>query len=87
MDHKEKLINLRLSLETLRRMLVSPLVWSDNSSTLSVEEQILGLDGTYNYLTGVRERQKTKVMEMRYGAGNRRIGIEVDRYQINSGIH
>jgi hypothetical protein len=56
-DYKGRLINLRSSLETLRRRLISPLVRSDNSSTLSVEEQILGLDGTYNHLAAVRERQ------------------------------
>lgn len=74
-DHNGKLLNLKVNLETLRRKLVSPLVRSNDSSTLSVEEQIRGLDGTYEHLRGVRERQKGKLMEMLYGAGNRRVGL------------
>jgi hypothetical protein len=78
-DHNGKLLTLKANLETLRKKLVSPLVRSDNSSTLSVEEQIRGLDGTYEHLSGVRERQKGKLMEMLYGAGSRRVGIGRDR--------
>lgn len=74
-DHNGKLLTLKANLETLRKKLVSPLVRSDNSSTLSVEEQIRGLDSTYEHLSGVRERQKGKLMEMLYGAGSRRVGI------------
>jgi len=82
-DHNGKLMQLKANLETLRRKLVSPLVRSDNSSTLSIEEQIRGLDGTYDYLRGVREKQKSKLMEMLYGAGNRRVGIGRDEgYEI-----
>ena len=55
-DHKGRLMTLKANLETLRRKLVSPLVRSDNSSTLSVEEQIKGLDSIYIYLSGIRER-------------------------------
>lgn len=75
-DHNSKLQTLKANLEMLRKKLVSPLVRSDNSSTLSVEEQIRGLDSTYEHLSGVRERQKGKLMEMLYGAGRRRIAIE-----------
>ncbi|KZF24875.1 hypothetical protein L228DRAFT_265387 [Xylona heveae TC161] len=74
-DHNGKLLTLKSNLEILRRKLVSPLVRSNDSSTLSVEEQIHGLDGTYNHLRIVRERQKAKLMEMLYGAGKKRVGI------------
>jgi hypothetical protein len=77
-DHNGKLMTLKANLETLRKKLISPLVRSDNSSTLSVEEQIRGLDSTYDLLSGVRERQKGKLMEMLYGAGSRRVGIGRD---------
>lgn len=89
-DHNGKLLTLKANLETLRKKLVSPLVRSDNSSTLSVEEQIRGLDSTYEHLSSVRERQKTKLMEMLYGAGSRRMGIGRDgdgSYEIDSGRH
>ncbi|KAK2758279.1 hypothetical protein FQN54_004125 [Arachnomyces sp. PD_36] len=37
-----------------------------------VQGQIRGLEGAYEYLREVRERQKAKLMEMVYGAGARR---------------
>lgn len=84
-DHNGKLMTLKANLETLRRKLVSPLVRSDNSSTLTVAQQIRGLDSTYEHLSGVRERQKEKLMEMLYGAGTRRVGISTDEgmYEID----
>jgi hypothetical protein len=89
-DHNGKLMTLKANLETLRKKLVSPLVRSDNSSTLSVEEQIKGLESTYEHLSGVRERQKSKLMELLYGAGNRRVEIGRDgdgTYEIDGGRH
>jgi hypothetical protein len=89
-DHNGKLLTLKANLETLRKKLISPLVRSDNSSTLSVEEQIKGLDNTYEHLSTVRERQKSKLMEMLYGAGNRRVWIGRDgdgTYEIDGGRH
>lgn len=74
-DHNGKLMTLKANLETLRKKLVSPLVRSGNSSTLSIEEQIRGLDNTYTHLSHVRERQKGKLMEMLYGASSRRIRL------------
>lgn len=73
-DHNQRLLQLKSNLETLRRKLVSPLVRSQNSSTLSVEEQIKGLEGTYQQLKSSREIQRRKMLEVVYGAGNRREG-------------
>jgi hypothetical protein len=84
-DHSGKLLLLKANLEILRKKLVSPLVRSDNSSTLSVDEQIKGLGSTYEHLSGVRERQKSKLMEMMYGAGNRRVRIRDSTYEIDGG--
>jgi hypothetical protein len=84
-EHNGKLLSLKASLETLRKKLVSPLVRGNVTSTLSVKEQIAGLDGTYVHLKNVREQQKGKLMEMIYGAGARKIYIgrddprEIDR--------
>ena len=79
MDHHQRLQTLKVSLETLRRKLVSPLVRRNDSTSLDgaglVENQIHGLEGTYDYLKGVREKQKSKLMEMIYGAGSRRSTI------------
>lgn len=69
-EHNHKLLALKANLEALRRKLVSPLVRSVNSSTLSVDEQIRGLEDVGGYLEGVRARQKGKLMEMLYGSGS-----------------
>ncbi|KAK6073927.1 hypothetical protein SCUP234_08524 [Seiridium cupressi] len=67
-EHNGKLLTLKANLESLRRKLVSPLVRSVNSSTLSLEEQVKGLEDVGLYLEGVRTRQKGKLMEMLYGS-------------------
>lgn len=74
-EHNHKLLALKASLENLRRKLVSPLVRSVNSSTLTIDEQIRGLEDVGVYLEGVRTRQKGKLMEMLYGGGSYRAGI------------
>ncbi|KAK4176824.1 hypothetical protein QBC36DRAFT_3959 [Triangularia setosa] len=77
-EHNQKLLALKASLESLRRKLVSPLVRSVNSSTLTLEEQVRGLEEVGGYLEGVRRRQKGRVMEMLYGSGgNRRTTVEI----------
>jgi hypothetical protein len=70
-EHNHKLLALKANLESLRRKLVSPLVRSQNSSTLTLEEQIRGLDDVAGYLDGVRTRQKSKLLEMLYGGNSR----------------
>ncbi|KAL1841882.1 hypothetical protein VTJ49DRAFT_6481 [Mycothermus thermophilus] len=69
-EHNHKLLALKANLETLRRKLVSPLVRSVNSSTLTLDEQIRGLEDVGMYLEGVRMRQKGKLLEMLYGSGS-----------------
>ena len=71
-DHNQKLMALKENLETLRRKLFSPMVRRRDGSTVGVEEQIRGLEGTYDHLRRVRETQKGRVLEVLYGAGNRR---------------
>ena len=71
-EHNGKLVALKGNLEALRRKLVSPLVRRKDGSTIGVEEQIRGLEGTYDHLRRVRENQKGRMLEMIYGAGSRR---------------
>ncbi|KAI9368445.1 hypothetical protein BJX61DRAFT_218538 [Aspergillus egyptiacus] len=89
MDHRGRLLTLKVNLETLRRKLVSPLVRRNDSVSFAgaiesgsngrtlgpveavIEGQIKGLEGTYDYLRSVREKQKAKLMEMVYGAGRK----------------
>lgn len=71
-EHNGKLMALKGNLESLRRKLMSPLVSRADGSTLGVEEQVRGLEGTYDHLRRVRERQKGRMLEVLYGAGGRR---------------
>ena len=73
-EHNGKLHALKGNLEALRRKLLSPLVSKvdGGSRMLGVEEQILGLESTYEHLAGVREKQKARMLEVLYGAGGRR---------------
>jgi hypothetical protein len=72
MEHHSRLQSLKVSLETLRRKLVSPMIRRNDSVTIDngsvIDQQIRGLEGTYDYLKAVREKQKSKLMEMVYGA-------------------
>jgi hypothetical protein len=73
MEHHGRLQTLKVNLETLRRKLVSPLVRRNDSvsidNTSIVQDQIQSLENTYEYLRGVREKQKSKLMELVYGTG------------------
>ncbi|KAL8720484.1 MAG: hypothetical protein Q9225_002672 [Loekoesia sp. 1 TL-2023] len=77
-DHNGKLIALKGNLESLRRKLISPLVRRDDGSTVGVEDQIRGLEGTYEQLKRVREKQKERVMEVLYGVGRSRMSLGKD---------
>ncbi|KAI9934988.1 hypothetical protein ASPWEDRAFT_663686 [Aspergillus wentii DTO 134E9] len=92
MDHRGRLLTLKVNLETLRRKLVSPLVRRNDSVSFAgsveasssrsngrmlgpveavIDGQIRGLEGTYDYLRTVRDKQKAKLMEMVYGSGRK----------------
>lgn len=62
-DHNGRLLQLQSNLEMLRKKLVSPLVRSNQTSSLTIEEQLTGLEGTYANLRAKREAQKARVYE------------------------
>ncbi|KAK4462732.1 hypothetical protein QBC42DRAFT_326434 [Cladorrhinum samala] len=66
-EHNNRLLALKASLENLRKKLVSPIVRSVNGSTISLEEQIRGLEDVGGYLESARKRQKGRLMEVIYG--------------------
>lgn len=78
-EYNSRLVQVKANLEILRRNLVSPLVRGNLSTTQTVQEQIGHLGTTYGVLSGVREKQKQKMMEMVYGAGNAHKRIEERR--------
>ncbi|KAM5454377.1 hypothetical protein MaudCBS49596_002395 [Microsporum audouinii] len=47
---------------------------AENAMEMIIHGQIRGLDGAHEYLKDVRDKQKAKLMEMVFGAGNRRGG-------------
>lgn len=69
-EHNHKLLTLKAQLENLRRKLVSPLVRSVNSSTLTLDEQIRGLEVVGAHLEDVRMQQKSKFFSALYGSGS-----------------
>ena len=84
-EHNHRLVALKNNLESLRRVLLSPLVQGSRGSLSSVEEQIMRLDGTYQHLKQVREDQKKRVMDGLFGpkpwhAYEPLLGAENDRW-------
>lgn len=73
LEHSSKLEMLKANLDILRQQLFSPLIRGETGCSLSVEEQIRGVDGTYELLRGVREKQKSRLMELLYKVGSRRV--------------
>ncbi|KAK5174264.1 uncharacterized protein LTR77_001344 [Saxophila tyrrhenica] len=79
LDHNQRLRQMKSALEMLRQRLVSPMVRNSvNASTLSVEEQIAGLEGTYAQLKATREEQKRSKMAVMFGARDRRDGLQAE---------
>jgi hypothetical protein len=76
-EHHQRLLQLKTSLDKLRQRLVTPLIRNTNSSTLSVEEQIKGLEGTYNDLKATRDTQKSKKLAMIYGTREKRNALQM----------
>ncbi|KAF2460547.1 hypothetical protein BDY21DRAFT_280205 [Lineolata rhizophorae] len=80
-SHNHRLDLLKESLENLRKRLVSPLVRSNESASLSIDEQIRGLDAAHEHLRSIREIQKARVFEKLFSNGNRRLTgspLEID---------
>lgn len=77
-EHNQRLMALKQNLEALRRRLMSPLVKNAEGSSVSVEEQIRGLDETEQHLRQVREKQKARVLEAMFGSERRRSTISRD---------
>ncbi|KAI9747193.1 MAG: hypothetical protein M1815_004506 [Lichina confinis] len=57
-QHGSELLTVKVNLETLRDALVKPLVRSNDSSTLTIAEQVLGIDSYTRPLRAARERQR-----------------------------
>ncbi|KAF2860110.1 hypothetical protein K470DRAFT_217779 [Piedraia hortae CBS 480.64] len=66
-DHNQRLRQLQSNLETLRRKLVSPQVRRGQSTTPTIEDQMRGLQSTYDQLKTSREVQRRRVLEQVYG--------------------
>ncbi|KAI2628449.1 hypothetical protein GGR54DRAFT_344629 [Hypoxylon sp. NC1633] len=74
-EHNGKLLSLQANLETLRRKLFSSIVRKVNSSTLTLEQQIRGLQDAGVYLEDVRAKQKSRLIEALYKSNVARNGV------------
>ena len=70
-EHNGRLRALKSNLENLRKKLVSPLVQTAANGLLGVDEQIKGLESTFEYLKDVRQKQRLSVQQARYGHSRR----------------
>ncbi|KAG6202510.1 hypothetical protein E4U35_005205 [Claviceps purpurea] len=84
--HHGKLLTLKSSLESLRGKLASQLLRGQNSSTLTLEDQIRGIVEVRDYLWEVRAQQKSKVMEALYTVdrGYNQLPAEIDGRVLDS---
>ncbi|KAI6784480.1 uncharacterized protein J7T54_006525 [Emericellopsis cladophorae] len=64
--HKTQLLSLQQSLNRLRGHLVSPRMRGANQTVLTLQDQIQGIDDVNRYLTDIRLKQKSRVMENLY---------------------
>jgi hypothetical protein len=69
-EHNNKLLQMKSTLDMMRRKIASQLVRSNISSTPPVEEQIQGLHDTWEQLRGIREQQKAKTLNLLYESGS-----------------
>lgn len=68
-NHRGQLLSLKASIETIRKRLVGPLVRGEGAkASLSLAEQINGLESTERYLSAAMERQRRSLMEALYAA-------------------
>jgi hypothetical protein len=76
-EHNSRLRSLKSSMESLREKLASNLVRGQNSTVLTLEDQIRGISFVSDHLGQVRAQQKSKVMEILF-AGAPRKGPSID---------
>jgi hypothetical protein len=82
-EHNNKLLQMKSTLDMMRRKIASQIIRSNVSSSPPVDEQIQGLHDTWEQLKGIREQQKQKTLNLLYESGsggrvadqNREIGM------------
>ncbi|KKA28841.1 hypothetical protein TD95_000289 [Thielaviopsis punctulata] len=75
-DHNAKLGALKASLEGIRKTLVSPLIRTVNSTSLTLNDQISGLEEVSAHLSSLRKEQRERLMQMLYGNGEPKLMID-----------
>ncbi|KAL5630824.1 hypothetical protein BROUX41_000696 [Berkeleyomyces rouxiae] len=66
-DHNAKLGALKAALDGIRKTLVSPLIRTVNSTSLTLADQIKGLDEVSSHLSSLRQDQRQRLLQLLYG--------------------
>lgn len=83
--HNRVITSLREQLDGVRKKLVSPLIQSAHSNSFGLEHQLQGLAGTHDFLKGLRDKQKHKVLQKLWGGPKKRVSITTGREEGESG--
>jgi hypothetical protein len=65
-EHSTRLLMMKTNLKMLRQRLATPLLRGNGTRMMPIEEQIQGLDDTYQHLRSVREQQKQRRIDALY---------------------
>lgn len=69
-EHNNKLLQMKSTLDMMRRKIASQLVRGNSSSTPPVDEQIQGLHDTWEQLKHIRDQQKQKTLNLLQSSGS-----------------
>ncbi|PHH54528.1 hypothetical protein CFIMG_002421RA [Ceratocystis fimbriata CBS 114723] len=75
-DHNAKLAALKAVLDGIRKTLVSPLIRTVNSTSLTLADQIKGLDEVSSHLSSLRQDQRKRLLQLLYGTLEPRLTID-----------
>ncbi|KKF95896.1 hypothetical protein CFO_g1736 [Ceratocystis platani] len=75
-DHNAKLAALKAALDGIRKTLVSPLIRTVNSTSLTLADQIKGLDEVSSHLSSLRQDQRKRLLQLLYGTLEPRLTID-----------
>jgi hypothetical protein len=85
-EHNNRLLQMKSTLDMMRRKIVSNIVRSNWSNTPPVVEQIQGLHETWESLKSVREQQKRKTLNLLYESGSGGRTPQPPTREIESGL-
>lgn len=77
-SHIHVIQSVKDQLDKARRNLISPIIRRAQSNSFGLEQQLQDLAGTYGFLKGIRDEQKTKKLQATYLDTGKRVTITTD---------